>query len=387
MSRYYRKKGNIFEIQGDYDNALRCYKEARNRLCDFEDRELLDEKIRVFNCIGWVYVCMGKYEKAMATSVEGLRGIEGASEHTEHAMIYKTIGSANYYKGNFPQAIEYHRRSLKIHENLENIPDITVCLNNLGKSYMANADFVEALEHLNRAFENSEEIGDPYGKAMSLYNLGCVFFELGRLDQAEAYVADSLRLSRGYSMRFLNIENYILYGKILREQRDYSRAGSCLFRALSAYSKPGNRWGLCTILLEIVVIHRLRGNFVEAASMVEEAYRYAIDLNLDLLLARCLLGKGRVLKDSGERDLTKIHGVFDEALKTSTKLESPEILAEIYHEIGDVYVKSRRLQDAKDQYRLVEGRVREVLEHLPPEYQQSYQRKSGENFLINSREP
>ena len=375
VSRYYRKKGNIFEIQGDYDNALRCYKEARNRLSGFEDTEIIDEKIRVFICIGWVYVCMGKYEKATEISVEGLRGIEGAAERAEHAMIYQTIGSANYCKGNFPQSIEYHRRSLKIHENLENIPDITACLNNLGKSYLANADFVEALEHLNRALGNSEEIGDPYGKAVSLHNLGCTFFELRRIDQAEAYVADSLQLSRGYTMRFLNIENYILYGKILREQRDYSRAESYLFRALTAYSKQGNRWGLCTILLELVVIQRLRGNLVDAASMVEDAYRYATDLNIDFLVARCLLEKGRVLKDSGELDLEKVQRPLEEALKISNKLEGPEILADIYHEIGDVYVKSRRLQDANDQYRLAEERVRDVLEYLPPEYRQSYQRK------------
>lgn len=381
VARCFRKKGKIFEIQGDYDTALRCYKDARNHLSSIQDPELLDERIRVFNSIGWVYVCMGKYEKAMAISVEALRVIEGLTEKIEHAMIFSTIGSANNYKGQFNRAIEFHTRSLKIHENLENIPEMTVCLNNLGKACLASADYGEAWEHFRRALKNSQEIGDPFGRATSLHNLAWLYFLLGRLGQAEAYLEDSLQLTRDYNIRNLNTENYLLYGRIKREQSDFSRAESHLFRALTSYSKQGNRWGLCTTLLEIVAIHRLKGSHVEALTMVDEAERYALSLDITLLKCRCVFERSRVLRDSG--GVTgECLDMFQEALVLVRNLEVPELQAEIQREIGDLLVRERRLEEAKQQYSKAEDRLREILERLPGQLQEFYREKHRDHFQL-----
>ncbi len=384
LCRYYLKKGKIFEIQGDYDTALRCYKDARSQISEKPANSCLDERIRVIHHIAWVYVCMGKYEKAMTIAVEALKGIENSREKIEHAMIYSTIGSANFYKGNFSQAVEYHSRSLKIQENLENVPAITECLNNLGKAYMASADYSEAREHLLRALETSNEVGDPFGKGKCYHNLGALSYELGELKEAEEHVDQSLQLSRTYNMRFLNIENYILHGKIKREQRDYSRAESHLFRALTAFSKQGNRWGLCTVLLEIVTIHRLRGNSQEAASMAEEAMRYAVEMDIDLLRSRCMLAKSRVQRDSSEVEPQKLIEQYERVLSDSSKLENPELRAEILREIGDLLVKDRKLEEAKKHYKKAEELLREVLERLPEDLQEVYKEKHRRYFQLDN---
>ncbi|MGH9360657.1 MAG: tetratricopeptide repeat protein, partial [Thermoanaerobaculia bacterium] len=339
ISRAWRKKGRLFEIQGDYDTALKCYKEARTCLAQLNDAGLADERTRVFNSIGWVYVCMGKYEKAMAISLEGLRLIQGSAEKIEHAMIYSTIGSANYYKGNIGQAIEYHTRSLKIRENLENIPEVIASLNNLGSAYLANADFGEALEQFKRALASSEEIGDPHGRAMTLHHFARTHFEVGQSAKAEEYLRESLKLSKTYNLRHLNNQNYILQGVILRERRDNAKAEGNLFRALTAYSKQGNRWGLCTVLLEIVEVHRQRRNFSEALSMVEEAHRYALDLDIDYLKALSLLAKARLLRDAGERNAEIPLALLQEAAVFAAKVSNPEVAGRILAETGEVLVR------------------------------------------------
>ena len=380
VSRSYRKLGKVFEIQGDYDNALKCYKDARNFLSQETGAQLLDERIRVFNSIGWVYVCMGKYEKAMAISLEGLRMIEGSTEKIEHAMIFNTIGSANYCKGNLSQAIEFHTRSLKIRENLENIPEVTASLNNLGSAFLANAEYGEALEHFRRALEVSEEIGDPYGRAMTLFNFARVYFAVGRADRAEEHLRDSLRLSKNYNMRFLNIQNYILLGSILRERKDYAKAEGNLFRALTAFSKQGNRWGLCTVLLELVEVHRHRRNFPEARALAEESLRYATDLDIDYLRALSLLARARILRDSGEKDLKKPLEILTESLAATSKVENPEIAGEILNETAEVMVRLRRLEDAREHFRAAEEKYRAVQDRLPKEFRPSYQEKHKDKF-------
>ncbi len=387
ISRAWRKKGKVYELQGDYDNALKAYKEARNFISQFPDEKLSEERTRIFNCIGWVYVCMGKYEKAMAISLEGLRMIKGSIGKIEHAMIFNTIGSANYYKGNIVQAIEYHSRSLKIRENLENIPEVTSSLNNLGSAYLANAEYGEAYEHFKRALAASEEIGDPYGKAMTQHYLARLHFDVGRGKEAEEILKESLRLSRNFNMRHLNMQNYILLGSILRERGEGAKAEGNLFRALTAYSKQGNRWGLCTVLLEIVEVHRQRRNFSEAMAMAEEAHRYSCDLDIEYLRGMSLLAKARLLRDTSQRELDKPLGVLKEAIGVTAKVENPEISGQILYETAEVLVRARRLREAQDRYRMASEKFRAVMDRLPKEFRASYKEKHKDKLSAREDAP
>ncbi len=387
VSRAWRKKGKVFELQGDYDNALKAYKEARNFISQYPDENLSEERTRIFNCIGWVYVCMGKYEKAMAISLEGLRMIKGSVGKIEHAMIFNTIGSANYYKGNIVQAIEYHSRSLKIRENLENIPEVTSSLNSLGSAYLANAEYGEAYEHFKRSLAASEEIGDPYGKAMTQHYLARLHFDVGQGKEAEELLKESLRLSRNFNMRHLNMQNYILLGSILRERGEGAKAEGNLFRALTAYSKQGNRWGLCTVLLEIVEVHRQRRNYSEAMSMAEEAHRYSCDLDIDYLRGLSLLAKARLLRDTSQRELDKPLSVLAEAISVTAKVENPEIPGQIHYETAEVLVRARRLRDAQERYRLAGENFRVVMDRLPKEFRASYKEKHKEKLSAHEDVP
>ena len=378
--KIFLSRGKIFEIQGDYDYALKCYKDARNYLSSFKRDELVVDRIRVFNSIGWIYVCMGKYEKAMAISLEALRVIEGVPERIEHAMVYNTIGSANFYKGNIKEAVEYHRRSLQIKENLENIPEITVSLNNLGSAHLAGTEYGEASEHFHRALQTSEEIGDPYGKAVTLHNFARLYFCVGETDRGWQHLDESLRLSKLYNMRYLNVQNYVIRGQALREQGDYAKAEGNLFRVLTAFSKQGNRWGLCTILLDIAELHRLRGNSTEAKSLVDEASRYAQELDIHNLRALCLLQEAKVIRDGGDEQLEKASKLLDDAVALAEKCDHPELSGEIHFELGETHVRMRRLREATQFYKTSEERFREVLDNLPDEFRESYSNRIKKRF-------
>ena len=95
-ARFFRQRGKVFEILGDYDHALRSCKDGRDLLFEdqSDDEELQLEKIWAINALGGLYVRMGKYDKAMKISIEALKIIESTSETIEHAVVFTTIGSA-----------------------------------------------------------------------------------------------------------------------------------------------------------------------------------------------------------------------------------------------------------------------------------------------------
>ena len=380
VTTLYLRRGKLFEIQGDYDRALSYYKEARNHLATFGKDSQIVERARVFNAIGWAYVCMGKYEKAMMISLEALRVIASLPEQMEHAMIYSTIGSANYYKGNIQEAVKYHRKSLQIKEHLENIPEIAMSLNNLGGAHLEGAEYGESLEQLRRALSTSEEIGDPYGKAMSLHSLARLYTQVGDLTQAEEFLERSIEQAKTFNMRYLNLQNYLVRGMIQTEQEDYAKAEGSFFRVLTAFSKQGNRAGLCSILLRVAEIYRLNGNLAEARSMVDEAQGYAVELGITPLVVRCLLEQARQERVAEQPDYDRALELLDEANGKAEKGDNPEVPGEIHFEIAEMLVCKREVSQAKQHYRTAHDRLGEVLDSLPAELQDAYSQRLRARF-------
>ncbi|MCZ6796057.1 MAG: tetratricopeptide repeat protein [Planctomycetota bacterium] len=374
VTTLYLRLGKVSEVQGDYDRALHCYKDARNFLSTVggKDEKILD-RARVYNSIGWVYVCMGKYEKAMTISLEALRVIQNETERIEHAMIYSTIGSANYFKGNIKEAIKYHQKSLDIKEHLEDIPEIVRTLNNLGEAYLVSSEYGDSWEHFRRALGASEEIGDPYGRAMTMHNLANLYYAVGDLDEADRYLEHSIEQSKAYNMRFLSLRNYLVRGMVLTERREYSKAEGNFFRVLTAYSKQGNRAGLCSTLLSVAKVHRLNANPEEARAMAEEARRYAEELGIQSLKARWCLEDSRLLRMSGGGSCQEALERLEEGIRLAAKLDDPEFLGELHFELAEVLVTMREVSKASQHYRMAEERIREVLECLPAEFRESYE--------------
>jgi tetratricopeptide (TPR) repeat protein len=248
---------------------------------------------------------------------------------------------------------------------------------------MAGNEYGEAAELFQRALRTSEQIGDPYGKAVSLHNYAKLFFAIGQEERAWEAMDESLRLSKLYNMRFLNIQNYIVRGKALCDQADYAKAEGNFFRALTAFSKQGNRWGLCTVLLHICELHRLRGRIKEARAMLAEARRYADELDIHNLRVQCFVEDARLIRDEsseGQVPQESALRVLEQALGICEKCDNAELTGEVNYEIGETMVRLRRLREAPQFYRAAEEKFREVLENLPEAFRQSYSERQKSRF-------
>lgn len=370
-ARVLRKRGKVDEIRGEYDRALRNYKEARD-LVDSDPKSSTEEQIRVYNAIGWVYVCMGKYDKAMKISIDALRKIEGLEERSEHAMIFSTIGSSNYFKGNLEQAVEFHSRALEIRENLENVPDIIISLNNLGDAYLSSSEYMEALGYYTQALSQAEEIGDVFGRAMALHNLSKTYHALGDDAQAEGYLRDSLKFSRDFKMRYLNTLNYLLRGKLRRRRDELSKAESDLFRALGVFAKQGTRWGLAQCLLEVAELQNQRGHYDEALRLVREAIGNAVTLNVATLETRARLLELSILRSAGSADDEELQDRLNVLARGLESSKSVELLGQIEVERAELLVRMRQLDAARESFRRADEYFREISDRLPPELRDAY---------------
>ena len=77
------------------------------------------------------------------------------TEHEKTATSYNNIGLLYNAQGDYPKALEYYFKALKIREKVlgTDHPDTASSYNNIGSLYYKKGKYKEALEYLNKALE------------------------------------------------------------------------------------------------------------------------------------------------------------------------------------------------------------------------------------------
>ncbi|KAK0734741.1 hypothetical protein B0T26DRAFT_633948 [Lasiosphaeria miniovina] len=108
----------------------------------------------------------------------------------EAADKEKALGTENYKKRNFEQAIKHYQAAWDLHK------DITY-LNNLGAAYYENGSFQECVDTCTKAVDEGRELyADFKVIAKSLARIGSAYEKLGDLGQAIEFYNKSLREHR-----------------------------------------------------------------------------------------------------------------------------------------------------------------------------------------------
>ena len=131
------------------------------------------------------------------------------------------IGLIYSDQGDYPKALDYYTRSLKIDEQLGNQQGIAVTLGNIGLIYSDQGDDSKALDYFTRSLKIFEQLGHQQGIANWLNNIGFIYLKQGDNANALRYCQE------GYDLA-LSIG-------VLLEQKF---ACECLYGAYKAMGKP-----------------------------------------------------------------------------------------------------------------------------------------------------
>ncbi|PHS64888.1 MAG: hypothetical protein COB12_07375 [Flavobacterium sp.] len=139
----------------------------------------------------------------------------------EHADALTSLGNSTMLMGNIPEALEYFKQSLTIHEKIKNKKGKAVALINIGRVYRMRWDFTTALSYYEQSLKISKEINDKYNQSRALTNIGNIYNEKYKFDKALDYYLRSLEIDEdksGRAITFLNI------GNNYTKRKDYTKA-------------------------------------------------------------------------------------------------------------------------------------------------------------------
>ena len=110
--------------------------------------------------------------------------------------LYTQLGIAYESIGDYKQAIFYHRKSLEISRNINNLQGKANSFNNLGNVYNILGEYQRAIDFYQQSLAIAQQIGDRNGEANSLNNLGGIYYFLGEYQRAIDFYQQSLAITR-----------------------------------------------------------------------------------------------------------------------------------------------------------------------------------------------
>lgn len=144
--------------------------------------------------LGVNYQYKSDYPTALAYFFKALKIYESIHDQRGRASTLQNIGNVYQYQKNYGKVLECHLQSLKISEELGDRRGVASTLSNIGIFYFFQQDYDKALDYDERSLKTHYEIGEKGGIAGTLCNIGNVYLLKKAYARSLYYTFEALRL-------------------------------------------------------------------------------------------------------------------------------------------------------------------------------------------------
>ena len=190
ISYCYKDLGNIYVETGDLGKSFDFYTKGLN----LARQKGYDELITLFiNNIGLIYLKQEHFEKAIQHFEESA---SLSKNGYSHALAINNIGVVKQKQGKYEEAIQYYNKSLEKCNDMADEYCALSPLNGLSGVYLAQSNFVKALETNEHIIKLQEKLGLSKDLLVSYNRMGLIYDETEAYDLAVFYFNKSLKIAK-----------------------------------------------------------------------------------------------------------------------------------------------------------------------------------------------
>jgi len=193
----------------------------------------------------------------------------GHKNYMQRALNCQALALTNQSK--FPEAIVIFNQALGIVEKMGNKFGVAGTLTNLGSCYNDQGNYIKAIEVYSRALSIHEEIKNAGGLNICLNAIGWLYLKQGNGAQAKLYFERALKIAETSKDEGSMADSYNNLANVSQHQQDYKKAKEYLDKAYDLFLAEGNRIGVTTILGNIGMNYVKTGDFVNARIYYKQA--------------------------------------------------------------------------------------------------------------------
>jgi DNA-binding SARP family transcriptional activator len=290
-----RRLGNIYWLQGRYDDAEAAFEAALSVV------ERHDDPLRIaltLNSLGGAAILKGDNRAAQDYFSRALRGFQHAGARLNAAHALGNLGSAAWALGEFRQAREYHELSLAIFSELKVDGDVARAYGNLGKVHRQVGAYPESRDCQERALALFRATGYLEGLAQCLADLALACVHLGDLDAASAAIDEGTAISHEIGAQSAESMHHHAHGALHLARSEYGLAAE----EFQASQQMGIAPHEATALNGLGTAQLGLGEAAKAISLHRNAYTAAERGQNLYEQARALEGLALALQAAGDTD-------------------------------------------------------------------------------------
>lgn len=309
----------------------------------------------------------GNLDKALTLALEALSHLQDKPYPEILIDAWYTLGWAYFYSGDYPAALEFGLKSLKLAREIEHREREAWSLDLVASTYK---DPIQAVEMYREAFDVFENLGIIEGQSRILNNWAYSLMESQEYDQALEMAHKSLELAKQAKLPGDVINVSATIGEILTSLGKYSEAQAELHNATLLFDEFGRDISAVYILVDLGQVHLEQNDLQQAEEVLFEALELSEEMEMRNEQARCHLYLSEIYERQNDykkalayykkfqalRESISGEGALKQlsALRVSHQIETAQQDAEIHR------LQKEKLQIELDEHK----RIHAILEDL-----------------------
>lgn len=242
----------------------------------------------------------GNYDQAIAQLSLCLNYKVNWEDLKDLSITHNNLGRTYGQKGNFELAVFHFLEALKLMEKAENLLGQSFYLNNLGAMYDLQHNYVQAIEYYERALKIKYELGNENAIAASLTNLGISFYNLGDYPKSIAYLQEAFILYKKSD----NVDKWVRtinnMGEAYLKMEEYEKALDYINRAFAMDKALTDEKLRMTIMTNRAKALFYLEQWAEAQASLALAEAMALKANSLILLKEVYALKSAIARQNGQ---------------------------------------------------------------------------------------
>lgn len=306
------------------------------------------DRIKTMLELCWEYRFINA-DTARQYGMTALEMAQDAEDETLEVEALSNIGVTYEAQGDYVEALGYAQRALALRLKLGDDLKTANTLNNIGIIHDERGEAKEALDHYFQARRIYEKAGDKEKIAMTSSNIGIVFKGQKDFKQAAAYYRNALGIYQelgkkfGVAACYANLGSAYFYVPVYDSALYYSLEATKAFEELNILQFLPTTLGNAGMAFDKLGRKKEAKDHLSRAIALHEKY----DNKKDLSFALRYLGS--VYR--GERNFTEAKKHVTRALDIATNINAKQQVLEAHQELSEIYQAEGNLAKALDEFR------------------------------------
>ncbi|HWY11401.1 MAG TPA: tetratricopeptide repeat protein [Bacteroidia bacterium] len=314
----------------------------------YNDKTQADtNRLKAINNIAIAYI-FNSPDTAIICAEKQLMFARQSKQKKYEAGALKTISIALTYKGNYPKALDYSLKSLKLYEEIADKKGIGNCYINIGSIYDDQSNSIKALEFYLKSLKIREEIRDKKGIAACYTNIGVVYFRQTNYPKALEYYLEALKIAEETKDTDTRVNCYDNIGIIYANQSDYPKALEYCFKNVKLREEINDKIGMGASYDNIGNIYYRQANYPEALKYFFKSLQIKEVIGDKQGLGICYGNLSGLYNDLSNYKIAIKYS--NSALQISKEIGDIDIERLSYEHLADIYAKMKKYKEAYESH-------------------------------------